>query len=40
VAGVRYSFEVLLFADADGSYFIANIARFEPVEWQTGIRVA
>jgi hypothetical protein len=40
VAGVRYSFEVLLFADGDGAHFVANIARFEPVEGQTGIRVA
>jgi hypothetical protein len=40
VAGVRYSFEVLLFADADGAYFIANIARFEPVEWSAGMQVA
>ncbi len=40
VAGVRYKFECLLFADPDGSYFVANIARFEPVEWHTGIQVA
>src|SRR3954471_6395118 len=40
VAGVRYSFEVLVFADVDGAYFIADIARFEPIEWQAGIEVA
>ena len=40
VAGVRYTFECLLFADPDGSYFVANIARFEPVEWQAGMQVA
>jgi hypothetical protein len=40
VAGVRYSFEVLLFADVDGAYFVANIARFEPVEWSAGVRMA
>jgi hypothetical protein len=38
--GVRYSFAVSLFADLDGSYFIANIASFEPIEWRAGIRVA
>ena len=40
VAGLRYGFECRLFVDADGSYFVSDIARFEPVEWQTGIRVA
>ncbi len=40
VAGVRYTFECLLFADPDGSYFVANIARFEPVERSAGARVA
>ena len=40
VAGLRYGFECRLFIDADGSYFVSDIARFEPVEWQTGIRVA
>jgi hypothetical protein len=40
VAGIRYSFEVLLFADGDGAYFVANIARFEPVEWTAGMQVA
>ena len=40
VAGIRYSIEVLLFADVDGAYFIANIAPFEPMEWTAGIQVA
>jgi len=40
LAGLRYGFECRLFVDADGSYFVSDIARFEPVEWQTGIRVA
>jgi hypothetical protein len=40
VTGLRYGFECRLFVDADGSYFVSEIARFEPVEWQTGIRVA
>jgi hypothetical protein len=40
VAGVRYAFEVLLFADVDGAYFVASIGRFEPMEWSAGIRVA
>ena len=40
VAGLRYAFECRLFVDSDGSYFVSDIARFEPVEWQTGIRVA
>src|SRR5262249_2221203 len=40
VTGVRYSFEVLLFADLDGAYFVASIGRSEPVEWSTGMRVA
>jgi hypothetical protein len=40
VAGVRYFFEVLLLADLDGAYFIANVARFVPVEWSAGRRVA
>jgi hypothetical protein len=40
VAGVRYTFEVLLFADVDGAYFVASIARFEPVEWSARMRVA
>jgi hypothetical protein len=37
---VRYTFEVLLFADVDGAYFIANIARFDPVERTAGMQVA
>ena len=40
VAGVRYSFEVLLFADVDGAYFVASIGRFEPMEWSARMRVA
>ena len=40
LAGLRYGFECRLFVDADGSYFVSDIARFEPVEWHTGIRVA
>jgi hypothetical protein len=40
LAGLRYRFECRLFIDADGAYFVSDIARFEPVEWQTGIRVA
>jgi hypothetical protein len=32
VTGVRYAFAVLLFADADGSYFVANLPRFAPVD--------
>ncbi|HZT19615.1 MAG TPA: hypothetical protein VFA23_09445 [Dongiaceae bacterium] len=40
VAGLRYGFECRLFVDADGSYFVSDIARFEPVEWRTGMRVA
>jgi hypothetical protein len=40
VAMVRYSFEVQLFADADGSYFVSNIRQFTPVEWSAGVRVA
>ncbi len=38
--GVRYVFECQLFADLDGSYFVANIARFEPVEWRAEVRIA
>ena len=40
VAGVRYAFEVLLFADLDGAYFVANLSRFAPVDWSAGTRVA
>jgi hypothetical protein len=40
VAGVRCAFEVLLFTDVDGAYFVGNIERFEPVEWSAGMRVA
>ena len=40
VAGVRYAFEVLLFADVDGACFVASIGCFEPVEWSAGMRVA
>jgi hypothetical protein len=40
VAGVRYTFEVLLFVYVDGAYFVADIACFEPVEWSAGMRVA
>lgn len=40
LAGLRYGFECRLFVDADGSYFVSDIARFEPVEWRTGVRVA
>jgi len=40
VAGVRYNFECRLFIDADGSHFIADVQRFEPVEWSTAVQVA
>jgi hypothetical protein len=40
VAGVRYAFEVLLFADLDGAYFVANVSRFAPVEWSAVMRGA
>jgi hypothetical protein len=40
VAGVRYSFEVLIFADLDGAYSVANVARFAPMDWSAGMRVA
>ena len=40
LSGLRYSFECRLFVDSDGAYFVTDIARFEPVEWQTGVRVA
>ena len=40
VTGVRYAFEVRLFIDADGSHFVADVPRFEPTEWTTGIQVA
>jgi hypothetical protein len=40
LAGLRYGFECRLFVDADGSYFVSDIARFEPVEWRTVMRVA
>jgi len=40
VAMVRYNFEVELFADPDGSYFVSNIRQFAPVEWSAGVRVA
>ena len=40
VAGVRYVFECQLFADQDGSYFVSNIAHFEPVEWTAELRIA
>jgi hypothetical protein len=40
VAGVRYSFECELFADAGGAYFVSSIGRFEPVEWSTKVQVA
>ena len=40
VAGVRYSFECELFADADGAYFVSSIGRFEPWEWSTKVQVA
>jgi hypothetical protein len=40
LAGLRYNFECRLFIDSDGTYFVSDIARFEPMEWQTGIRVA
>jgi hypothetical protein len=41
VAGVRYNFECRLFIDSDGSHFVADVPKFEPVEWTTaGVRVA
>ncbi len=41
VAGVRYNFEARLFIDSDGAHFVADIPRFEPVEWSTtGMQVA
>jgi hypothetical protein len=38
VAGVRYAFEVLLLADLDGAYSVANVSRFAPVEWSAEMR--
>ncbi len=41
VAGVRYNFEARLFIDSDGAHFVADVPRFEPVEWSTaGAQVA
>jgi hypothetical protein len=40
VADVRYSFEVLLFADLDSAYFVATVWQFVPVEWSVGMRAA
>ena len=40
VAGVRYNFEARLFIDSDGSHFVADVPKFEPVEWSAGIQVA
>jgi hypothetical protein len=39
VAGIRYAFEVLLLADLDGAYSVANVSRFAPVDWSTEMRV-
>jgi methanol metabolism-related c-type cytochrome len=39
-AAVGYSLEVLLFADLDGAYFVANLPRFAPVDWSAGTQVA
>ena len=39
VAGVRYSFEARLFIDSDGSHFVADVPRFDPVGWTTAVRV-
>jgi hypothetical protein len=38
VAGLRYLFEARLFIDGDGAHFIADVPKFEPVEWQAGRR--
>jgi hypothetical protein len=40
VDGARYQFECRLFIDSDGTHFVSDIARLEPVEWHAGIRVA
>ena len=40
VAGVRYNFEARLFIDSDGSHFVADVPKFEPVEWSAGMQVA
>jgi hypothetical protein len=40
VAGVRYTFECRLFINSDGSHFVADVPRFEPVEWSTVVQVA
>jgi hypothetical protein len=40
VADVRYSFEVLLFADLDGAYSVAAVWQFVQVEWCLGMRAA
>jgi hypothetical protein len=40
VTGVRYSFECRLFIDSDGSHFVVDVSRFEPVEWSTAVQVA
>jgi len=40
IAGLRYHFEARLFIDGDGAHFIADVPRFEPVEWQTGRQAA
>jgi hypothetical protein len=39
VASVRYTFEVRLFIDSDGSHFVADVPKFEPAEWSARIQV-
>jgi hypothetical protein len=39
VAGVRYSFEVLLLANLGGAYSVANVSRFAPMDWSAEMRV-
>ncbi len=40
VAGLRYGFNAGCSSMPMAPIFVSDIARFEPVEWQTGIRVA
>jgi hypothetical protein len=40
VADVRYSLEVLLFADLDSAYSVATVWQLVPVEWSVGMRAA
>jgi hypothetical protein len=37
--GVRYAWRASMFTDLDGERFVADLSRFEPVDWAAKLRL-